>query len=239
MDRVLLIESSGQVARIGIANGSMLLAERTLDETRRHARDLAPTISELLREQDWKARDITAVFVSLGPGSYTGLRVGAISSKALAYATGCSIVAVPTFSVLARQAQTPAVNLVLVADAQQDLFYAQSFRRNDPSEKLRPSSDVSIVCAEEIIEWSPGAAFAGPGLHKIACRLTPGTAVAAETEVANLGALWMVGRELAKRGGYDDPLALEPLYLRRSSAEEQWDHRRNSKTISGRSRRSS
>jgi tRNA threonylcarbamoyladenosine biosynthesis protein TsaB len=199
-----------------------------LDETRRHARDLAPTVSVLFREQDWKARDLTGVFVSLGPGSYTGLRVGTMTGKALAYVTGCAIVGVPSFLVLARQAETHALNLIEVADAQQDRFYVQSFRRADRSEPFRPADELRIVAIESLIELSRGAAVAGPGIEKVNQRLPVGATVAAGAQAATLEAFLSVGRELVDRGAGDDPLRLEPMYLRRSSAEEQWDRRPNS-----------
>ena len=79
-----------------------------LDESRRHARDLAPAVRDLLAEQGWPARSLEAVIVSRGPGSYTGLRVGIMSAKTLAYATGCALLAVDTFAVIARQAPPEA-----------------------------------------------------------------------------------------------------------------------------------
>src|SRR5687768_15743162 len=72
--RILIIETSGRTGHVAVAHGSELLNVRTLDETRRHARDLAPAVAELLKSLQWNPRDIDAVFVSLGPGSYTGLR---------------------------------------------------------------------------------------------------------------------------------------------------------------------
>ena len=65
---------------------------RRLDEARRNARDLAPAAAELLQKQGWKPIGLDAVLVSCGPGSYTGLRVGIMSAKTLAYATRCALI---------------------------------------------------------------------------------------------------------------------------------------------------
>src|SRR5205814_2216971 len=99
--RVLILETSGRAGSVALAAGESLLCTRRLDETRRHARDLAPAVRELFHTQGWKPRDIQAVFVSRGPGSYTGLRVGITSAKVFAYATGCALVGVDTFSAIA------------------------------------------------------------------------------------------------------------------------------------------
>src|SRR5215470_17676078 len=92
--RLLIIETSGRPGRVALAVGESLLAAVQLEEVRRHARDLAPTVAELLRGQGWKPRDLQGVIIGLGPGSYTGLRVGVISAKVLCYAVGCPLVGV-------------------------------------------------------------------------------------------------------------------------------------------------
>src|SRR5262245_14211632 len=102
--RLLIIETSGRPGRVALAVGESLLAGVHLDEVRRHARDLAPAAAERLRGQGWKPRDLQCVIVSLGPGSYTGLRVGVISARTLCYAIGCPLLGVETFAAIAGQA---------------------------------------------------------------------------------------------------------------------------------------
>src|SRR5262249_57410856 len=96
--RLLLIETSSRAGLVALAEGGRLLGQRQLEEARRHARDLAPAVRDLLAGQNWRARDLHAVVVSRGPGSYTGLRVGIMSAKALAYAAGCELLDIRTFS---------------------------------------------------------------------------------------------------------------------------------------------
>src|SRR5262245_60749509 len=128
--RLLIIETSGRVGQVGLAEGRALRGLRRLDETRRHARDLAPALKELLAEQGWRAAELDAVIVSQGPGSYTGLRVGIMSAQTIAYATGCAIAGVGTFGAIARQAPAEALRLAVVADAQQENIYTQEFSRS-------------------------------------------------------------------------------------------------------------
>src|SRR5438132_10647915 len=101
---LLILETSGRVGQVALARGPRLLELRRLDETRRHARDLAPAVADLLDKQHWTPRAIQAVLVDRGPGSYTGLRVGIISAKTFAYATGCALLAVDAFAAIALQA---------------------------------------------------------------------------------------------------------------------------------------
>src|SRR5690349_573125 len=104
----LLIETSGRVGKVGLARGGGVVRSADLDATRRHARDLTAAVDGLLRAEAIGPRDLAGVMVSLGPGSYTGLRVGVMAAKALAYATGCRLVPVGTFAAVAEQAPAEA-----------------------------------------------------------------------------------------------------------------------------------
>src|SRR5947209_3416541 len=194
MDRMLLIETSGRIGRVGIAAGRTLLAERRLDEKRRHARDLAPAVADLLREQAWTPRDLAAVVVGIGPGSYTGLRVGIMSAKALAFATGCRLVGVPTFHVLAFQAETPAAELVLVADAQREKVYFQTFRRAAAGAEFQSAIALAARDAGELMAvLSPHAAVGGPGLEKVRRHVPAEMQIATAADEPSLAGLLAIG----------------------------------------------
>src|SRR5262245_64007809 len=124
--RLLLIETSGRVGEVGLGNDRAILSRRRLDQARRHARDLAPALRDLLREQSWRSTDITSVIVSRGPGSYTGLRVGIMAAKAFAFGVGCPVLGIDTFAVIAFQAGV-GNPVEVIADAQQERLYVQRF----------------------------------------------------------------------------------------------------------------
>jgi tRNA threonylcarbamoyladenosine biosynthesis protein TsaB len=220
--RLLLLETSGRIGLVGLARGEALLGVRRLDETRRHARDLAPAVADLLREQRWQARDLAGVIVSRGPGSYTGLRIGLMSAKTLAYATGCALLGIDTFAAIAREAPAECSRLEVIADAQKDLVYAQPFVRAEGA--WQPAGELAIrPFAGWAAQLPQGAWASGPGLLKWRAKLPPGVPCAREEDwepsVESLLALGLA-RYLADER--DDVFALEPLYLRASSAEEQW-----------------
>lgn len=93
----LLLETSGKQGFVALSEAGNLVAVRTLDESRRHARDLAPLVGEILRERQVSSLAVGVVAVSQGPGSYTGLRVGIASALAFRFATDCHMMLVPTF----------------------------------------------------------------------------------------------------------------------------------------------
>ena len=223
--RMLLLETSGRGGFVALAEGDDLRGLRRLDEARRHARDLAPATAELLAAQGWKAHDLDGVIVSRGPGSYTGLRVGVMSAKTLAYAAGCPLISVETFAAMAAQTPEGVGRVDVLADAQQEKVYVQSFGRQGGG--WRPLDALAVrPFADWLAGRAPEAWVSGPGLHRWAAKLpADASAVNAALWDPRPETLLRLGLDRYTAGERDDPFALEPLYLRPSSAEEQQTRR--------------
>ena len=144
---------AGPVAR-GLARGEAVVRTAALDDTRRHARDLAATVGQMVEAEGLKAREMEGVMVGRGPGSYTGLRVGIMSAKALAYAVGCRLVAVDTFAAIALQVPADVERVWVIADALQGQIYRQPFVRTGAASADPPTSG-RIVRFDEV-EARPG-----------------------------------------------------------------------------------
>ncbi len=224
LPRVLIIETSDRSGQVAVAEGPALLQIVKLTDARRNGRDLAPAVAELFAAQKWLPRDVNAVVVSRGPGSYTGLRVGLMSAKTFAYATGCRLLGIDTF--LAIASQTPDLPRVdVLADAQQDKVYFQPFERN--LEDWTPTAPLAIIAfADWLRQRDPAVAVTGPGLAKWEAHLIPDIVrLAVEVRQPQPASLLRLGLQRLGAGEKDDPLSLEPLYLRPSAAEQQWRDR--------------
>ncbi len=224
--RLLLLETSQQPGLVAVAEGERLVGVRRLDEARRHGRDLAPAVGELLAAQSWQPRDVQAVVVGLGPGSYTGLRIGVMSAKTFAYATGAVLLGLETFAVIASQAPADVARLTVIADAQQDKIYVQEFKVGCTCVAL------SSLRIQPLSAWLAAAIkplwVTGPGLHKWASHL-PADVRPLDAALWNPQPESLLRLALARllRNERDDVWALEPIYLRPSSAEEQLQNKRN------------
>jgi tRNA threonylcarbamoyladenosine biosynthesis protein TsaB len=221
--RFLILETSGRVGSVALTEGTTVRATRRLDEARRHARDLAPAVADLLQEAGWKPRDLQAVAVSRGPGSYTGLRVGVMSAKAFAYAAGCAVLALDTFTAIALQSREDATLVDVIADAQQDKIYIQRFQRHSPQQIPVAVSALAIRSFADWLADRPAPWISGPGLRLCRTRLPSTIQLVNESEwepqVESLLRLALTQWQAGERA---DLFALEPLYLRPSSAEEKW-----------------
>jgi tRNA threonylcarbamoyladenosine biosynthesis protein TsaB len=226
--RILIVETSDRIGQVALAEGSQIVQSRILSESRRNARDLAPAVADMLQAQAWKPRDIHAVIVSRGPGSYTGLRVGIMSAKTFAYATGCRLLAIETFLAIASQTPAGTERVDVLADAQQDKVYYQPFALQG---QVWIASAPLTICSFR--EWlnrrDAAAAVSGPGLVKWQ-KLLPAEIMQLDAALWQpaLGTLLRLGLDRFASGESDDLFSLEPLYLRPSAAEEQWQKRKPS-----------
>lgn len=217
---VVGIETSGNGGSIALFRDGQVIQQRDLSASgRRHARTLVPELGALLRDHELTPRDVTRLAVSVGPGSFTGLRVGIVCAKTFAYATGCQLAAVETFAAVAA-AQQSTTPLWVIDDALREEVYAARYEyRADHWECVLK---LGIVPVAEFAAQAQGQLVTGPGVHKHLTALHGCEFAAAEhrhpqaAHIAQLGAAQSTA-ELA------DLWTLSPFYIRRSAAEEKAD----------------
>ena len=100
----ILLETSTSLCSVALLEGDKITATRFSDHPRAHASMTAPFVKEVLEERGLKVSDCSAVCLSMGPGSYTGLRVGSSTAKGLCFGGGIPLLAVNTLDVLVAQA---------------------------------------------------------------------------------------------------------------------------------------
>lgn len=223
MTRLLALETSGRAGSVAALDGTQLLAERTLDAARGSAATLAPAIRELLVEVHWRTTDVQVVAVAAGPGSFTGLRIGVMTAKTLAYALGADVVAVDTLDVIARQAPDNSRPLWAVLDAGRDELFAARYLGNAGSGELiaeRPTALVRV--ADWLAELEAGDWISGPLPARLE-PLLPGGVQLVDVPL-RLPQAQTVGRLALARhatGVRDNLWELAPKYFRPSAAEER------------------
>jgi tRNA threonylcarbamoyladenosine biosynthesis protein TsaB len=217
-DRVLVLETAGKVGQAALIAGEGVIAESKLGEERRRASDLALVVDELLRTVGWEPTSLTAVVVGLGPGSYTGLRVGLASAKALAYAVGCRFFGVETFAAIATRA--PEGSISVIADALQGKLFRRDYRRSGGT--LEPAGPLEVIAASDwLASLRPGMRVTGPGAGLWEGKLPGGvTSVSAAERDPRPADLLTVARN-CPWAVTTDMWTAEPFYLRGSSAEEK------------------
>ncbi len=129
----LAIETSGRVGSVALVRDGVVLAEPTFEHGLKHAAGILPMIDSLCREHGVRPGDLAELYLSIGPGSFTGLRIGVTMAKTMSLTTGVKIVAVPTVDVLAANAPTDARHVIIVLDAKRDQIFTAAFDSRDAS----------------------------------------------------------------------------------------------------------
>src|SRR5947209_13538378 len=137
---VLAMDTSTDRAAVALSNEEGDMRVATIDSGRRHGRDLIPRLKALLDSAAIEPRDLGAIAVGLGPGSYTGLRVGVTAAKALAYATGAVLIGLNSLHAIGQNAPTDSARVSVIADAQRGDVYVADLVRPSPGAPLIPAA---------------------------------------------------------------------------------------------------
>jgi len=233
--RIVAIETSGRYGSVaalwGEENGAQPLQQIALGGDQRTAQALAPALHELLAQVDWSPQSVELVAVAVGPGSFTGLRIGVTTAKAFAYAVGAEIIGVNTLAVMAAQAMSHESSshapLWTILDAQrQELFVARFV--GDEHGGFPVDCDASIVAQDAwLVQLQSGDRVIGPPLRTLKSKLPDGVvAMPEELWQPMATAVGRVGWRAYQSGRRDDVWKLAPHYFRLSAAEEKLERQK-------------
>lgn len=219
---ILGIETSTSICSVGLADGEQIIAELRFNIKNIHAEILAESIQQLLKLSGVSLQQMTAFAVSIGPGSFTGLRIGLATAKGLAFASGKPLVAVSTLQAQAATGIQCSVNskqypVIPVIKAREGEVYTARFQNTWP-EPLRQSDEILLPVAA-FQQWlqSP-AVLCGNGVAMLqkhgALENLSDIAVVPETAAPlSGGILARLGETKRARGETADLPNLEPRYL--------------------------
>lgn len=225
MIRVLAIETSGRSGSVALGEDDRIIAEGAFAHGLQHAAKLLPMIDDLTRHAGWRPNDIDHVYLSIGPGSFTGLRIGVTLAKTLAMATGAKIVAVPSARVLLENAPAEATEVVIVLDAKRGQIFTARYARTAANEDWNELEPAHLDTLAAIL------ARAGRPVHLIgegipyhqAALVGEAGVIVTDSPLwqARASAVFALGRTAAVGNSFADPLTLTPLYVRLPEAEEK------------------
>ncbi len=215
---VLGLETSTAVCSVSFYREGAVPIERSVRESHIHSEKLLTMLQELARVANVQLREIDGVAVSIGPGSFTGLRIGLSTAKGLSFALDKKLTAVPTFDAVAeavRQELASVQRLAVVIDAKRDEYYRAIYQRTADGLSMKPMQEVSVSSLDALskeldeetlivtdvpamVKGVVGAARSIEDVHPF-CR---GSVIAA------------LGAQQLRRGETADVVALEPFYLK-------------------------
>lgn len=202
------IDTTSSMGGIALVKEGILLAESILPVTGFHSENILPAIEKALNESGFAGRDLSGIGVSLGPGSYTGLRIGLSTVLGLSAGWQVPIKGVSTLRVIA--ASLPEGPVFSCIRARTREVFAGAFSSPDPlSEEIIPQSLYSSKVLEELLSERFFSA-AGSGRSEIACAGLKWVHPIQDHPRSSIVAV--CARALAEKDGFDQDI--EPLYLR-------------------------
>lgn len=223
---ILALDTSSKAGSIAVFDDSKLIQSCVIGDQstqqRASAANFPIDIQRILGEVNRKIDDIEMIAVAVGPGSFTGLRVGVVAAKTLAYSLGSKIVGVNSLSAISASAieEASVSSVCAVMDAQRGQLFAARFESNELWAP-RMIGEVEIIDREHLIEFANGVPVAGPGLEKLSTELTEVNALDRRYWSCNAERIGRCGIALAQSSNFDDLWALKPRYYRASAAEEK------------------
>lgn len=211
--KVLAIETSGPAGGIALLDGDRIRSEISLGPGMTHGRELAPAIARITGECSVALRDLDLIAVDIGPGSFTGLRVGLAAAKGLCLALGKPILGIVSLDAMAEAARGLGATLCPVIDAKWDRLYGAIYAPERVSEILAESPE------ELVKRVPPDAVVFGDALKRYGSlfggrhTLGPEFAHPSPSIVARIAA-----RDFAA-GRRDEMASLVPIYVRPTEAE--------------------
>ena len=230
---ILGIETATARVSVAIGDADGVRGEVHLAGGRRHAEQLAPAVQYLCRELDVGLQQVTAIAVGLGPGLFTGLRVGVTTAKVMAQTLRIPMVGVPSLDLVAYPLRHSHRLLAIVLDARRhEVFHARyrpvpggvqrvsAYAVGTPAEliaDLAASDDDVLLAGDGVVRY--GAEFAALDRVELA---------GPEFSWPSAAALVELAAARVQREEFETPWDVHPMYLRKSDAEIAWDRRATS-----------
>ncbi len=228
---ILALETSTLTGSVALVDASpqktKIIGEITLNLQSTHSERLMPSIHRLLEDASLKIAEIQGIALALGPGSFTGLRIGVSTVKGLAYALKIPVVGVSTLEALACNVPYSSSMICPVLDARKKEVYAAFFRGDGTGRIDRVSEDWVIPPEELCRRVTTETLFLGDGAEvyaEILKNAGPSVSFAAPS-LSLPRALNVAGLSLPKfqRGETLDLFTFTPIYIRRSEAEIHYE----------------
>ncbi len=241
----LAIETSSREGAIALGKGDQILCAIDLPTPRRHRVDLMPSVAKVCQDNGIKPADIAEIYVSIGPGSFTGLRIAVTTAKVISMITGAKIVAVPTIDVVAQNVEQSNATLAVAVNEKHGTIFGCLYEHN--GDRWEATSDADVQTLEQLLSPKPpetcpsdinstcekASGSSGGEIQLLGEKLPPvpsreGLVVLdvclAKPQVKHV---WQIGQQLASDQQFIDAYALVPLYAREPEAVKLWEQNKH------------
>lgn len=235
---ILAMDTATIVSSVAVADNKKILAELIVENKLTHSETLLPHVEQVLNMAGTRKEDLEAVAVSIGPGSFTGLRIGLAAAKAIAYGLNIPIIGIPTMEGLAWHYPVPGIRVAGFIDAQKGNVYTAHYKWNGSDfDEVKSIEVVALEDAIKICSELDGPVVAvGDMVSKKMTKLDnlPENLIIPpkHTMMPRAANIAMAGLKKLAAGQVGSVMDMEPIYIRKSEAEVLWEKRQAKLTSS-------
>lgn len=218
--RILALDTSTSFGSVALLHDEILLAQSQPLPFKSHVEKLFPAIQQVLQEAQLELRDLQGIAVGVGPGSFTGLRVGIAAALGFSFALNIPIAGISTLRVLAEGARTQDNTVASIIDAKRQQVFCAVYQFDDAEQHLLPEQALTpLECAQQLLALQQNPVLCGDGVELV------------QTELQKLGqplpttlshpSAYLLGKlalPVLQEGGVPRE-AVVPNYIRKSDAE--------------------
>ena len=220
--KVLGIETSGNVGGAAVCKDKHIILAKELGTGMQHGKELVPTIKHIFQEIGWIPKDIDLIAVDVGPGSYTGLRIGVTCAKTLAYALNKPVIGVPIFDIIAENYTMNSIPICPILDAKRNQVYACIYKLE--SAQRKKITEFMVIQPDKLLSILPRpVVIFGDGItpYKEIFQQKDIFIEAEEQAIPRAKNVALLGEKMYESGQRCEIDKLLPLYLRRAEAIEK------------------
>lgn len=216
--KILSIDTSSKICSVAILEDNQVIDEINIDNGMTHSENLMPTVEQILEKNNLKLADIDLISCCVGPGSFTGIRIGVSSVKAMAEVLGIPVASVTSLETLARIDQTEKIKVSLI-DARNNQVYCGIFDKQYNQVQEFLADDIAKVT--DVLKKYENIVCIGDGalLHKELIKAQIENVEFAEENNQSAAFGGMIGYKKYLAGNLENADTILPIYLRKSQAE--------------------
>ena len=229
--KILGIDTSTMAANVAVLEDDKLICEYTINTKKTHSQKLMPMIENMLKLSDLDIKEIDAIAICVGPGSFTGLRIGMATAKAMAHVNNIPLIGVNSLEILGANMDLCNRKICSILDAQRNQVYMNKYILKD--DKITELEEISIKPIDELLEEISSSnedwVLVGEAVYKYKEKIEEISNIVIPSPANNItkaSTLCSVARDkmLANDQVYNC-YNINPMYIRKSQAEEQYEEK--------------
>lgn len=228
--KILVADTSSCVCSVGIFEDDKLIGKNEIDNGRTHSENFMPLVKKTFEDANLKLDDMDYLAVVVGPGSFTGIRIGVSACKAMAEIKNIKVVPIISLDLLATNAFKNSSVICSMIDARNNQVYCGIYDLE--INKIEEYVADDIECVLNILKKYDDISFVGDGavLHEQMIKdfLMDKKLHFLENNKQNVDSLGIIAYKKIKNGDITDADSIVPVYLRKSQAERMRDAKKNS-----------